>query len=160
MLSTSYQLGKLDNTPENRQKKQDFFDARSGKISPQKIVDNAKEALKKANADMKNALKGSKASLKLSEFNINPKDVANRLIKIIEDNPDFSDQAMKSVERVMDMVAKWENNPSRHTLEGLDALKRSIFNSTPSGIMKTTSDVANPFKIMSGEIYNLSLIHI
>tara|TARA_B100000242_G_scaffold88408_1_gene59421 strand:+ start:7745 stop:9409 length:1665 start_codon:yes stop_codon:yes gene_type:complete len=155
MLSTSYQLGKLDNTPENRQKKQDFFDARSGKISPQKIVDNAIEALKKANADMKNAFKGNKASLKLSEFNINPKDVANRLIKIIEDNPDFSDQAMKSVERVMDMVAKWENNPSKHTLEGLDALKRSIFNSTPSGIMKTTSDVANPFKIMSGEIYNI-----
>lgn len=155
MLSTSYQMGKLDNSPQNIQKKKDFSDARSGKTDPKVLVDNAVNALSEANKKMKETYKGNKSTLRLKEFGINPSDVAKRLMKIIEDNPDFSDQAMKSVERVMDMVAKWENNPAQHTLEGLDTLKRSISNSTPTGIAQTTSDIANPFKIMKGEIVDI-----
>ena len=153
MISTSYAVGKLDNaTASNRQKKQDFKDARQGKLDAETLVNDAMSALQETNKKMKEAYAKDKKTLNLADHNISPVEVGQRLLDIIKANDDFSDLALASVEKIKKKVIAFQKYPTQHNLAGLDRLKRNISNETPTGINLQTTDQANPYKLMKGAI--------
>ncbi len=156
MISTSYGIGKLDNATEaNRQKKKDFTDARKGRLDAETLVNDAISALQETNKKMKEVYAKDKKSLNLADHNIMPSEVGQRLLDIIKNNDDFSDLALKSVEKIKKKVLAFQADKTQHNLAGLDRLKRNISNEMPTGINLQTTDQANPYKLMKGAIVDI-----
>ncbi len=120
-----------------------FYQGLRGKVSPEAIVDEAKQALGTAKANRSSSYQSDLAKIKTNgqPLNITPlqKELSNQLKKFgVEmdetgglnfDNSTISDPAEQAkIQRAYDDINRWGKNPNNLTPAGVDTLKRRLDN--------------------------------